>query len=265
MSALARPSQSITARSRRSRRSESDATTATGTGDDQIAHLAPLTAPSGRQATRPDRSGSHTVPQDSDADERRSVPEAPKPAHPARGAASFGGSGRGEVPFDALESADGSALRAVDDATVGGRVGPVTVDEVLDLVRAEGGRATSPKRLVLEVLFANRGHLTAEEIGAAVQARNPDVHLTTIYRNLDEFQRLGVVVHSHLGHGPATFQLAVHAHAHLVCELCGRRFEAPDDLFEELAHRARAELGFTIDPRHFAILGRCSSCAACQD
>jgi len=139
---------------------------------------------------------------------------------------------------------------------------PTTVDEVLELVRAGGGRATSPKRLVLEVLFADDGHLTAEEIGAAVQARAPEVHLTTIYRNLDELQRLGVVAHCHLGHGPATYQLTAHAHAHLVCEICGARVTAPDDLFAGLAHDAKERLGFSIDPRHFAILGRCKACAA---
>jgi Fe2+ or Zn2+ uptake regulation protein len=137
---------------------------------------------------------------------------------------------------------------------------PASVDEVLELVRAGGGRATSPKRLLLEVLFADDGHLTAEEIGAAVQAKAPEVHLSTIYRNLDELQRLGVVVHCHLGHGPAVYQLSTHAHAHFVCEVCGERVTAPDDLFNGLARQAMARLGFAIDPRHFAIFGRCQTC-----
>jgi Fur family ferric uptake transcriptional regulator len=87
------------------------------------------------------------------------------------------------------------------------------------------------------------------------------VHLSTIYRNLEELQKLGVVVHTHLGHGPITFQLAAHAHAHLICDRCGARFEVADELFSTLAERARKELGFTIDPHHAAIFGRCASCA----
>lgn len=140
-------------------------------------------------------------------------------------------------------------------------VNVTTVDDVLALVRSRGGRATSSRRVLLEVLFDADGHLSAEELTEAVQARAPDVHLSTIYRNLEDLQRLGVVVHTHLGHGPATYQLASLAHAHFICEECGTTIEAPDELFRSLARAAKARLGFSIDPRHFAILGRCAACS----
>lgn len=135
-----------------------------------------------------------------------------------------------------------------------------TVDDVLALVRARGGRATPSRRVLLEVLFEADDHLSAEELAAAVQSRAPEVHLSTVYRNLEDLQRLGVVAHTHLGHGPASYQLASSAHAHFICEECGRMIEAPDELFRGLARTAKARLGFTIDPRHFAILGRCAAC-----
>jgi Fur family transcriptional regulator, ferric uptake regulator len=136
-----------------------------------------------------------------------------------------------------------------------------TVDDVLSLVRASGGRATPSRRLLLEVLFEAEGHCTAEVLAEAVQARAPDVHISTIYRNLEELQRLGVVIHTHLGHGPATYQLTSLAHSHFVCEECGAMIEAPDELFRGLARTAKARLGFSIDPHHFAILGRCEACS----
>lgn len=141
------------------------------------------------------------------------------------------------------------------------RAPPQSVDEVLALLRARGGRATASRRVLLEVLFESDDHRSAEDLEAAVQSRAPDVHLSTIYRNLDELEELGVIAHTHLGHGPATYQLAVSAHAHLLCERCGRRYEAPAELFAGLARSARQRYGFTIDPRHFAILGRCAECA----
>jgi Fe2+ or Zn2+ uptake regulation protein len=135
-----------------------------------------------------------------------------------------------------------------------------SVDEVLALVRARGGRATPPRRILLEVLFEADGHLSAEELAAAVQAKSPEVHMSTIYRNLEDLQRLGVIVHSHLGHGPATYQLASMAHAHFICEVCGVTIEAPDQLFQGLSKTVKSKLGFSIDPHHFAILGRCAGC-----
>jgi Fur family ferric uptake transcriptional regulator len=137
---------------------------------------------------------------------------------------------------------------------------PATVDDVLALMRAKGGRATLSRRLLLEALFEAGDHRTAEELADDVQRRAPDVHLSTIYRNLDDLQELGVVAHSHLGHGPATYQLASMAHSHFVCEQCGAMIEAPDELFDGLARTAKARLGFVIDPHHFAILGRCADC-----
>jgi hypothetical protein len=38
--------------------------------------------------------------------------------------------------------------------------------------------------------------------------------------------------------------------------------EAPEAYFRGLARSAKANLGFTIDPKHFAILGRCANCSA---
>ena len=138
---------------------------------------------------------------------------------------------------------------------------PVTsVDDVLRLVRARGGRATPSRRVLLEVLFEREGHMSAEDLAGAVQARSPDVHISTIYRNMEDLQRLGVIVHSHMGHGPATYQLASLAHAHFICEECGVTLEAPDELFRGLARTVRAKLGFTIDPHHFGMVGRCAAC-----
>lgn len=134
------------------------------------------------------------------------------------------------------------------------------VQSVLAQLRAQGGRVTTARRQLLEALFESSGHRTAEELAAVVQDRAPDVHLSTIYRNLEELERIGVVVHAHLGHGAATYHLAAGAHSHLVCERCGMAIEAPDALFASLAVAAEASYGFRIDPRHFAVLGRCREC-----
>jgi Fur family transcriptional regulator, ferric uptake regulator len=135
------------------------------------------------------------------------------------------------------------------------------VDEVLELLRAHGGRITTSRRLLVRCLFEESGHRSAEELASEVQTLAPDVHVSTIYRNLDELERLGVVVHAHLGHGPAIYHLASETHGHLVCEACGLMIEAPADLFGALGDAARSNYGFAIDPRHFAVLGQCSSCA----
>lgn len=139
---------------------------------------------------------------------------------------------------------------------------PDRVDGLVATLRGDGVRITTARRLVLRALVDGDHHPTADELLSTVRAMAPDVHPSTVYRNLEELERLGVVVHSHLGHGAATYHLATDAHGHLVCERCGADFEATADLFAPLAKRAKQRLGFTVRPHHFAVLGVCAECAA---
>jgi Fur family ferric uptake transcriptional regulator len=134
------------------------------------------------------------------------------------------------------------------------------VEQVLELLRANGGRVTTSRRLLVQSLLTTAGHRTAEDLAAEVQTAAPDVHLSTIYRNLDELERLGVIVHAHLGHGPSIYHLAAESHGHFVCEECGTTLEATREVFADLAETARRHFGFEIDPRHFAVLGLCAAC-----
>ena len=65
-----------------------------------------------------------------------------------------------------------------------------TVEGALELLRQNGGRITSSRRFLLRLLFESEGHHAAEELAAEVQAQAPDIHLSTIYRNLDELEKL---------------------------------------------------------------------------
>lgn len=134
------------------------------------------------------------------------------------------------------------------------------VEGVFELVRRRGGRLTVPRRALVEALFAVEGHVTAEELVEQVRGSDPSAHLSTIYRNLEELEALGVVSHSHLGHGAATYQLVANSHAHFRCVGCGSMTDAADGLFEDVAARVRAATGFEIEPSHFVVEGRCRAC-----
>ncbi len=135
------------------------------------------------------------------------------------------------------------------------------VEEVLAMLRARGGRVTTARRRLLEALFVAPPHCTAEDLAAAVQLKAPDINISTIYRNLEELERVGVIAHTHLGHGAATYHVLSSPHGHLVCENCSATIEAPERLFRSLSKAAQSEFGFSIEPGHFAILGRCRACS----
>ncbi len=139
--------------------------------------------------------------------------------------------------------------------------GPGTrLEHILRLLREKGGRVTTARRAIITALLEAKSHITADELTTIVQARHPDVHLSTIYRCLETLEELGVVDHVHLGHGRAVYHLTDQRHQHLVCELCGAVTEVPDEVFEGLAGLLLADYGFTLQPHHFAVLGRCPTC-----
>ncbi|MDQ1403008.1 MAG: Fur family transcriptional regulator, ferric uptake regulator [Actinomycetota bacterium] len=128
-------------------------------------------------------------------------------------------------------------------------------------LRGKGERLTPARRQVLTTLAQSDHHLTAEEVLTEVQAQTANVHRATVYRTLETLSRLGIVEHTHLGHGPAVYHLADDAHHHLVCEACGRIVEVPVTLFRTVERRLRDEYDFVMRARHFAVVGRCRACA----
>ncbi|CAN5649789.1 Fur family transcriptional regulator [soil metagenome] len=136
------------------------------------------------------------------------------------------------------------------------------LEELLGRLRQRGARVTGARRAVLGELVATDGeHLSAETLAERVQVAHPEVHLSTVYRALEAFEEAGVIAHVHLGHAPSTYHLAGQAHHHAVCRACGAVVEVPPDVLDGAKERLQAELGFVLDPHHFALEGRCAKCA----
>jgi Fur family ferric uptake transcriptional regulator len=130
-------------------------------------------------------------------------------------------------------------------------------DAILSDLREQGVRVTTVRRAVITVLAADHSHQSADDLAAAVQADHPDVHRSTIYRTLDSLEKLGIVGHTHVGHGPAVYHAGV-THQHLVCEECGAVIDVPAELLQGLRITLHAQYGFELHIGHFALLGRCA-------
>ncbi len=126
-----------------------------------------------------------------------------------------------------------------------------------------GMRMTPQRQFVLEALL-DLEHATPEQICQYVQRSTPTVNITTIYRTLELLESLGVVRHTHLGHGAPSYSLHEHQHVHLVCHRCGRVEEAPREIMNELAGTLRAEYGFAVDASHLALSGTCRRCPTAE-
>jgi Fur family transcriptional regulator, ferric uptake regulator len=119
----------------------------------------------------------------------------------------------------------------------------------------------TPQRQLVLGAVQELSHATPEQICAVVQRMAPAVNITTVYRTLDLLGRIGVVRHTHLGHGAPNYSVREHEHLHLVCHLCGKVEEASTALLGQLVERVRADHGFLLDATHVALSGTCAGCA----
>lgn len=122
-----------------------------------------------------------------------------------------------------------------------------------------GLRMTPQRQLVLDAV-RTLGHATPEQICGEVQAVAPAVNITTVYRTLDLLERIGMVRHTHLGHGAPSYSEREHEHVHLVCHRCGSITELPPESMSELAERLHEDSGFALDVTHVALSGTCRAC-----
>ena len=124
----------------------------------------------------------------------------------------------------------------------------------------KGLRLTPQRELVLNAV-RELGHATPENVAAKIHETHPGINLSTVYRNLETLENVGLVQHTHLGHGGATYHAAEElTHLHLVCENCGLVGDAPIEAVANFVNMLSDDYGFKTNVTHFAIYGICADC-----
>lgn len=140
------------------------------------------------------------------------------------------------------------------------RRGHTEIAQAIATLRSRGGRLTTSKREILEVLHAASCPLTAEDIHSIVG----EIDLANVYRTLTQLEELGIVTHQHLAHGAAVYRWRQADSLTVVCEDCGTVVELTAPEYRGLAHRLKTRHGMTLLPSHFALTARCDSCGEGQ-
>lgn len=130
-------------------------------------------------------------------------------------------------------------------------------DQAIDALRGSGLRLSTPRRLVIEALFASDGPVSAPTL-----ARTLALDESSVYRNLEVLERHGLIRHVHLGHGPGLYALVGRDDGeYLYCERCGRVTVLDPDQLAPVRDHIKDNFGLTARFTHFAIVGVCERCA----
>lgn len=135
-------------------------------------------------------------------------------------------------------------------------------EDVAAAIRARGGRLSAACRVVLASLFAAEGPVSAERIADGLGGQAIPLEISSVYRNLERLEELGVVRHVHAGHGPGLYTLEGDTrHEYLVCERCHRVDAVDAARLDRVRAELREAFGYEGRFSHFPIVGLCGDCA----
>lgn len=133
----------------------------------------------------------------------------------------------------------------------------------LQFLRDRGHRVTSERLALFDEIFAQHGHIDAEELLAAMKARSLKISRATVYRNLDLLVGCGLARKQRLGRNRFLYE-HVHPgqrHDHLVCTGCGRVVEFVSPGIAALQTEICRAHGFSPTQHTLQISGLCNACA----
>jgi len=126
--------------------------------------------------------------------------------------------------------------------------------------RAEGLPVTVQRRAIFELLMDRTDHPTADQVWDAARVRMPGVSRTTVYRVLDMFVRLGLIVKTpHLG-SAVRFDPRTERHHHLVCTMCDRVVDVESKRLDGVTLPDPTALGFEVEDFSVHMRGTCAAC-----
>jgi Fe2+ or Zn2+ uptake regulation protein len=130
-----------------------------------------------------------------------------------------------------------------------------------ETLNAAGMRATNQRALILEIIRRGQGHLDADEIHRQGRIKQSRLSLSTVYRTLQTFKKLGIVEEVHFDEGHHHYEVKPSSeHHHLVCLNCGRIIEFHYPLSRFVNRNIAEAKDFEITGTEVRMTGYCSKC-----
>ena len=132
---------------------------------------------------------------------------------------------------------------------------PGGLQDVFERCRSLGMRLSRQRRMVLDLLWSERSHLSARDIFERLNARGRSIGHTSVYQNLEALQSAGVIECLDRASG-RLYGYRSDPHSHLTCLETGEiediDVQLPDDLLKQIEGRT----GYRIESYTLQLNGR---------
>jgi Fur family ferric uptake transcriptional regulator len=138
------------------------------------------------------------------------------------------------------------------------------IEHVLDALSRAGYRKGGARKAVVECLSRQSCAVTALDIEHQLRANGAAVGRASIYRALEQLERLELIHRLEVGSGTASFEIAEPGgehHHHMVCASCGKVVPFEDPGLERAIVRVAGRVSFDVSEHDVVLRGRCPPCA----
>lgn len=135
----------------------------------------------------------------------------------------------------------------------------------LATLEAGGHRRGGARTAVVEALARHECAVTALELDDELRRRKPPVGRASIYRTLDQLERLSLLQRFEASRGIASYERidpSGHHHHHAICRRCGRMEPFEDRRLERAIQQVSEQVPFEIAEHDVVLRGLCERCAS---
>ncbi len=132
---------------------------------------------------------------------------------------------------------------------------PASVDDVYRRCRDLGMRLSRQRRMVLDLLWSERSHLSARDIFEKLNNLGRNIGHTSVYQNLEALQTAGVIECLDRATG-RLYGYRSDPHSHLTCLESGAIQDLDVRLPAELVQSIEEQTGFSIESYTLNLCGR---------
>ena len=137
------------------------------------------------------------------------------------------------------------------------------VDQAKEAIAAEGGRMTTQRQIILDVIGRSREHLTADDITARAQRLDRAINPSTVYRTLALLKDRGLIKARYYNQDNhrEVFEPAPNTeHYHFTCSRCGKVIEFKSKHMPALCAQLQHEFGVEVRTACLCLTGVCDQC-----
>lgn len=130
-------------------------------------------------------------------------------------------------------------------------------------IRDSGGRMTSQRELIIDILDSAHQHLDAEALYRLAHQQDENISLATVYRTLNMLEEAGLVQQRYISrdHERKYYEpVHVEEEYHFTCRRCRKVIAFQSELVDEIKRRLEAELNIQVINACVCFDGLCPDC-----